>query len=530
MIQTKLSLRNSQRLDVQRSCTVLSMLLMILFFLPSCQTIQRVTDPPVSYALAPTTSGPLAQTAKKVQQGKPKEQSHFLLLDSAYDALMWRLNLIDSATRSIDIQTFLWAKDHSGKLLYDRLVKAAHRGVRVRVLVDDIWLTINDKELASINQHPNLELRIYNPSYIRSSKIGRVAYFIAHFHKMNRRMHNKSFIVDGTMAIHGGRNIGDHYFGLDKTYNFRDLDVLSVGPVLNSMEEEFDIFWNSPLSYPAAYITQAKSPEQIQQSMKQRAILLEDKSVNILSSYPTQPKSWHRELETLPRRMLPGTARFVSDPPSIEKNGPRIMVGELGKMLNKAKKEIIIVTPYFIPYQRSFDGLRNATKKGIRTRILVPSLGANNHTPAHSHYRKYRRTLLESGAELFEYNFQPSTQQRALCDVAPIQAKWIGLHLKTVIVDRKHTYIGSLNLDPRAMNINTEEGLIIDSPILGKELAEKIEVALQPENSWQITLDNNNRLRWKGAEAKPLYRQPARGMLQRLIDAVARWIPIEKEL
>jgi len=444
--------------------------------------------------------------------------------------MMWRLALIDSATSSIDIQTFLWANDHSGALLYDRLIKAAKRGVRVRLLVDDIWLNANDEDLSSISQHPHFNIRLYNPSRVRNSKFGQAVYFLSNYRKMNRRMHNKTFIADGVIAIHGGRNVGDHYFGLDKKYNFRDLDVISTGPVLSSIKHEFDSFWNSPEAYPAEDLAKSRSLEYITQGIRQLNRRVESEQKTNLVSYPTQPRSWEKRLSSLPSQMISGSARFISDSPDTTDTENRIMVGELGKMLAKAKKEIIIVSPYFIPYGKSFDGFKKLTDQGVTIRILVPSLGANNHTPAHSHYRKYRRQILESGALLYEYNFQPSPHQRSLCDVNPVQAQWIGLHLKTIIVDRKYSYIGTLNLDPRAMNINTEEGLIIHSPLLGKELARHIDEILKPENSWQITLNAKSRMQWNGNEAKPLSRQPARGNMQRIIDSIARWLPIEKEL
>ena len=304
----------------------------------------------------------------------------------------------------------------------------------------------------------------------------------------------------------------------------------TTGSVLSSIKHEFDTFWNSPEAYPAEDLAKSRSMEHLTQGIRQLNQSVKDERKNNLASFPTQPQSWSKRLSALPSQMTSGSAQFVSDTPDVTATETRLMVGELGKMLAKAKKEIIIVSPYFIPYKKSFGELKQLTDRGITVRILVPSLGANNHTPAHSHYRKYRRQILESGALLYEYNFQPSPEQRTLCNVNPVQAEWIGLHLKTIIVDRKHSYIGTLNLDPRAMNLNTEEGLIIDSPALGKKLAGHIDEMLKPENAWQISFDSKGRMQWQGEARNPLRRQPARGSMQRVVDTIARWLPIEKEL
>lgn len=502
----------------------------ILLVLSACTVIPPDPDRPTSHAIQAPSSSPLVKVAQQAQRRTTQNQSQFLLVNNAREALMWRLALIDSATTSIDFQTFLWGNDSSGSLLFDRLLKAAQRGVRIRLLVDDIWLSANEQDLATICRHPSVNIRLFNPSRVRNSKFGQAVYFLSNYRKMNQRMHNKTFIADGVIAIHGGRNVGDHYFGLDKTYNFRDLDVISTGPVLSEIKHEFDSFWNSPEAYPAENLAKSRSVEYITGKARQLSSKVKGKKSTILASYPTQPQSWNKRLNALPNRMTPGKAKFVSDAPNNDQQEQRILVGELGKMIAKAKKEIIIVSPYFIPHKSSFEDLKKFTAQGVKVHIIVPSMGANNHTPAHSHYRKYRRQLLQAGARLYEFNFQPSAQQRELCDVPPVQADWIGLHLKTIIVDRQHCYIGTLNLDPRAMRINTEEGLIIHSKALGKELTSHVQELIEPANAWELKLNPYDRIRWHGMSTKPLRRQPARGAMQRITDAIARWIPIEHEL
>ena len=500
-------------------------ILLGLLALNGCRALPPVQHAHFEPALKAPQNSRLLEVSEKIQQSE--SQSHFLLLNKADEALKWRLALIDSAVSSLDIQTFLWNDDVSGALVFDRVLRAANRGVRVRLLVDDIWLTSDPAGLAAIESHPYVAIRLYNPNKVRTNAFGQAVYFMMNFSKMNRRMHNKIFIADGVFSINGGRNIGDNYYGLSKKYNFRDLDVLSTGAVLGQVNEEFDRFWNSAMAYPASLLSNKVDNFDLKAGIDKLRSGISANREKKLKSYPDYSADWSARLNSLPPRMVPGTAEFIGDDPLGE---DRAVVENLTAGLAAAKHEIIIVSPYFIPLSRVFSNVEAMTKEGVRVKIIVPSLGANNHTMAHSHYRKYRRAILDAGCELYEYNFQPNAQQRALCDVAPVTAPFIGMHMKAVLIDRETCFIGSLNMDPRAMDLNTEEGLVIKSPQLTNLLYQQIAKMVEPENSWKLEYDKKGRIVWRGAEQDPLTKQPARGTSQRIIDSFARWLPIESQL
>ena len=494
-----------------------------LLFLCGCQSLPPVQHAQFEPVLTAPQDSQLRMLSNQMQQAE--SGSHFLLLNKADEALKWRLALIDSAVSSLDIQTFLWNDDVSGALVFDRVLEAATRGVRVRLLVDDIWLSSDPAGLAAIESHPYVAIRLYNPNKVRSNSFGQMVYFMMNFSKMNRRMHNKTFIADGVFAINGGRNIGDNYYGLSKKYNFRDLDVLSTGAVLGQVNHEFDRFWNSAMAYPASLLSNKADNFDLKRGLDKLRSEVSDHKEYKLQSYPDGSANWSARLNTLPQRMVSGTAEFIGDDPLGE---DRAVVDSLTVGLAAAEREIIIVSPYFIPLSAAFSKIGEMTKQGVRVKIVVPSLGANNQTMAHSHYRKYRRAILDAGCELYEYNFQPNAQQRALCDVAPVTAPFIGMHMKAVLVDRETCFIGSLNMDPRAMDLNTEEGLIVHSPKLTEQLYQHISSMVEPANSWKLEYDSKGRIVWRGLET--LTRQPARGMSQRIIDSLTRWLPIESQL
>ncbi|WP_169334344.1 phospholipase D family protein [Rubritalea marina] len=458
------------------------------------------------------------------QQG---DRSYFHLIEDANESLQWRLALIDAAETSIDLQTFIWEADQSGWLLFDRVLRAAERGVKVRVLIDDIWLKSNESLLASYEHHPNLSIRLYNPMKVRKPSIGRGLYFLTHYAEATHRMHSKVLLADGVWALSGGRNIGDKYFGLSGEYNFRDLDVLSVGAVVPEMRHEFDVFWNSNIVYPARYLGDAVENEVLLGETKKMRKGVEDMKQTQLPHLILSSRSWAQLYRDAQASFFPGRATFIADTPGGEE---RVLDEYLSQYLYEAQREVVIVTPYLIPYKASFDELEEMIGRGVRVKFVVPSMGANNHLITHSHYRKYRRRLLSLGCELYEYRHDPSEQQRAISDAGGNRAPFLCLHKKAIVVDRRFCYIGSLNMDPRALMINAESGLIIDSVGLSGALCGQIDMMVQPENAWRVSLSETGALQWRGVGGAVLLNQPARKFSQRVWDSFARWIPIESEL
>ncbi len=501
---------------------------LLVFIIHGCTTLPPAPPQPVVNQLPPARSGVLNEISTRVTGKLETYESAFLLLSRNDDALNWRLALADHATTSIDAQYFIWQNDATGNLLFDRLLKAADRGVRVRLLVDDIWLAANDEVIAAIDDHPNFAIKIFNPTYTRHAVAGAFE-FLAYFQELNRRMHNKLFIVDNRMAIVGGRNIGNPYFGLSEKYNFRDLDVLTTGPVVEEISSAFDEYWNAELAYPGRLLSDKYSYEDLN-LLRQEIKAYFEKNAELLASYPLAPRDWSEDMHQLTRRMHRGEGHFLQDDPIVVHGEQLKLFNMLDILAAPSHEELIMVSPYLIPVKGSLDDLAELSSEGVDIKILTASMASNNHTAAHSHYKKYRQRILATGAELFEFRHDPSAAIRNEADVPPIESKFISLHVKAMVGDRQRCFIGSLNLDPRALEINTENGLYIESPSLSRELADMFDTMIQPENAWRVYLDKEEQtLRWDSS-AGTVDIQPARGFGQRISDFFFRLLPIESQL
>jgi putative cardiolipin synthase len=483
---------------------------------------------PKVHALPPAATGTLAEVSAKFAQTHTAQQSGFMLLTPNDETLRWRLALIDHATTSIDVQYFIWQHDETGALLFDRLLKAADRGVRVRMLVDDFIFAAKDRSIAVITKHSNFDIKIFNPGKIRDSTLGKLGIFMLYFKEMNRRMHNKLFVVDNRLAIAGGRNIGNEYFGLGKKYNFRDLDVLAVGPVVVEISHAFDEFWNADLSYPGSAMSSDATIAELQPLRDELAAYLIQNS-DRLASYPIEPLNWEEMLMSLPSQLHPGQGHLIQDEPIKHGKDSYRLVDMLAYLAGPSHHELIMVTPYLIPKGDFLQRLAKRSSAGIKFKILTGSMGANNHTAAHSHYKKYRRPILAAGARLFEMKHDPSPDIRDLSDVEPVEADFICLHVKALVSDAEQCFIGSLNIDPRALDINTENGLYINSVGLCGQLAGQFDILMSPENAWHVYLNEENQLRWESSSGI-VSRQPARSFWQRISDFFFGLMPIEDQL
>jgi putative cardiolipin synthase len=502
----------------------------ISLLLGGCATLKEPPPQDDVFAIDPAAKGVPAQAANQFSQKHLNGESGFLILSANKEAFMWRLALIDEATQSIDAQYFIWQNDETGILLFDRLLEAADRGVRVRLLVDDFVFAGKDRSIAAIARHPNFDIKIFNPGNVRNSLFGLTATtdFLLNFKELNRRMHNKLMVVDNQFAIVGGRNIGNEYFGLSKKYNFRDLDLLATGPILSQLSAAYDIYWNIDLSYPASAMSDKATLEELVPLRQMAEKYLYDRK-EILASYPLERINWQEKFDNLPDNLLPGMAYFLQDKP--------VPIGEekyrLTDMLNfistPAEHEITLVTPYLIPTEELTKKLKEVISKGVRVTFVTASMGANNHTAAHSHYKKYRRMILESGADLYEVKHNLKPEMREISDVPPVQSKFISLHIKSLVGDRDRCFVGSLNLDPRALVLNTENGLYIESPELCGELADQFDELKQSDNSWRVSINDDNGLEWQSSTGT-VRIQPARSFGQRISDFFFRLLPLESQL
>lgn len=482
-----------------------------------------------SFALAPATGGPFPPLESAIAARHGPRASGFELLDSNRDALRWRLALLDSATRSIDIQYYLWYGDSSGLLLIERLLEAADRGVRVRLLLDDLSLLLRDAATVRLrdegavllDSHPNIELRFFNP-WSRRSLAGRAGEALTDIRRLNQRMHHKMLVVDSRAAIVGGRNIGDEYLGLNEDFNFHDLDVLGIGPVAREASAVFDVFWNSAWVVPASALTRTEAAGDGVRARQELQARL--RQLPALQDVTVEWRDWAPELEALSRRMLVGHGRIVSDMPG-EGVIAQDMLAFIHEFLAAAESELLVVNAYIIPRETGIDLLRRLTEAGGSVRILTNSLASHDVPAVNSHYKQRRRSLLAAGVELHEMRHDAAIKGE-FADTAPVSAGFMGLHSKAVVADRTRSYIGSMNFDPRSAAINTEMGVVIDSPEMAQALAEVIERDMRPENSWQVQLDEDDRLRWVSSDAV-VSRQPARNWWQRVQDAFFMLFPEE---
>ena len=495
----------------------------------AAQRFESVPSPEPAFALAAQPSDRLAPVEAVITEEHGAGVSGFELLDSNEDGLRWRLALIDTARRSIDLQYYLWYADSSGMLMTRRLLDAADRGVRVRLLVDDIsallhdatTVKLRDHGAALLDSHPNIELRLFNP-WSRRGLASRAGEAISEMKRLNQRMHHKVLVADNRAAIIGGRNIGDEYFGLNQDFNFHDLDVLGIGPTARDASEVFDAFWNSDWVLPASALAVEPSPEAAAEARSALEAGLRDR--HSLERFEVGPRDWSADFEALAGRLQAGRAEMLTDVPAAGEIAHE-MLASIYQLLLGAREEVLIINAYIIPGDTAIETLKRLTGSGVTIRILTNSLASHDVPAVNSHYKQRRRDLLEAGVQLFEMRHDAAIQP-AVSDTAPVRAKFMGLHSKAMVIDRSRAYVGSMNFDPRSAAINTEMGVVVEGPGLAGGLAELIERDMQPANSWEVVLDDSGKLRWVAGE-EVLTRQPARSWWQRVQDVFFMLFPKE---
>jgi putative cardiolipin synthase len=415
--------------------------------------------------------------------------------------------------------------------MLSRIAAAAERGVKVRLLLDDLTKDWSDRGTALVARSPNIQVRRFNPGRVRKGVIGRTFQMSTQFMTLNRRMHNKQLIVDGRWAIVGGRNIGNPYFGLSTKYNNRDLDMLVAGPVISDMGEDFDEYWNADAAYPGDAMFKdlsEREEEKIWDRFNKEVIA--DRELLKQTTIPVEPIDWGPWFAGLPTNMVFGTAQCLQDSPEVKGDRGIRLVEQIDALAPEVKHISCIITPYMIPTKEQIASIEKGVKEeGRRIQLLVPSMESNNHTMAHSHYKKYRKKLLRAGAELYEFRGQPSAELRTMSDTDPVKSKFISLHTKAFVLDDHWVLLGSLNVDPRSIKINTEHMMIIDSPELAKQLRADYDWMIDPSNAWQVTLNEKGKLRWTSS-AGTKKNQPANSFGQRCKDFFWRLMPVEGQL
>jgi len=499
--------------------------------LGACATkpVEPYQRPAPEAALPARADGAFADTEAAIRSAHGPEASGFELLDRNEDGLRWRLALIDSARHSIDVQYYVWFGDAAGNILVKRLLDAADRGVKVRMLVDDLntvlrdagTVSLRDSAAAMADAHPNLQIRLFNPWKDRALA-GRVGESLAELDRVNQRMHNKSMIVDNQAAILGGRNVGDEYMGLNAAFNFHDLDVLGIGPVARQASAVFDLYWNSDWVMPVSALRLQSSRADRDAARAQFEKSLAENPA--LERVPIAPQDWSADLAALRKRLHIGTSRVETDVPE---SGTirQEMLEVIYRLLSSARREVLIVNAYIIPAARAIDELRGLHNRGVTLKVLTNSLASHDVPAVNSHYKQWRKPLIEAGVELHEMRHDAAIQPTVV-DTPPTRAEFMGLHSKGMVIDRERVFIGSMNFDPRSANINSEMGVIVESRGLAEALASLIERDMLPANSWRVELDGDTGLKWVN-DRETVTQQPARSWWQRVEDVFFMAFPKE---
>ncbi|MEZ0391586.1 MAG: phospholipase D family protein [Pseudobdellovibrionaceae bacterium] len=470
---------------------------LLFLFLVACTSLpsdpQRVT----SQALSPDPHSRIAQELKKRQLIDP-EKSSFRALASGQDALLARLVSAAAADHSLDLQYYIWSNDQSGLLVLKYVLDAADRGVRVRLLLDDLNQGQFQKFLAVFATHPQIEVRLANPLPDR----GGIWKNTFKYSQINRRMHNKVFIADNLVGIVGGRNIGDEYFGSSQELNYGDFDLWAAGPVVPELSKEFDLYWNSEISFPIESLMPDFHPTpkdltELRQNLAKKA----EEAKNSMYQVTVQKIIEGQLFSKDNSQIYWGRAQVMTDPPEKldqEKSKEEVTLRhELDFLVQELKNELILVSPYFVPENRTFEFFMKMKKKGVKTVVITNSLASSDVATVFAGYKVSRKDLLEAGVDLYEVKAK-ATNQIAKSERVGSTGSRSGLHGKVFIFDRKKIFVGSMNLDPRSLYLNSEMGVVVDCPELASAFAQKMDEGL-PQAAYHLQV-REDRLVWQTLE------------------------------
>jgi putative cardiolipin synthase len=501
--------------------------LAVALALAGCAGLPPLDGRTTTAALEDTDATRLGRAVAPVVAARPgKSGIHPLSVPA--DAFAARVLLAHAADRSLDVQYYIWRGDQTGYLLLEALWRAAERGVRVRLLLDDGGTTGLDREIAALDAHPSIEVRLYNPFASRGSRaIG----YLADFGRLNRRMHNKSFTADNQAAIVGGRNVGNEYFGAGGGTLFEDLDVIAVGPVVREVSKAFDLYWSSGSAYPAAgLVGTAGDGARAALEASFAGARADPESAAYLEAL--RETGLVRDLLDARLRLEWTDARVLRDDPAktldTAERKDLLLLKELVDSVARPQKSFDLVSPYFVPGEEGTAALGALAARGVEVRVLTNSLAATDVGAVHSGYAKRRRALLDAGVRLYE--LKPTA-----AGVAPRDGRKRGgsssasLHAKTFAIDRSRVFVGSFNFDPRSALLNTEMGLMIESPALAVALAEALDTRL-PADAYELRATEQGGLEWiERTEAGETRHgsEPGAALLKRLWIELLSVLPIE---
>ncbi len=474
--------------------------------LGGCAALPRHVGEQPSVALKDTGSTTLGRI---VERSGSAGLSGIRLLTSGEEAFDSLVALADHAERTLDLQYYIIMDDASSRALMQHVRMAADRGVRVRILVDDLNTVGEDRRFMRLGEYPNVEVRIFNPFPSgRFALWSRFLFSAYHFRRINHRMHNKLFVADNAVAITGGRNIGDEYFTRDKTYNFVDLDVVAAGAIVPELSRSFDNFWNSPYSYPIASFTDTVAPEPVPPPPQP---VIKDDPADFLA----------RELDAGKLQLTWVPATVLADRPVkiASETSPaeeRTIANDITDLMRSAKHEVIIISPYFVPGKEGVALFRELTERGVRIRILTNSLATTDAPLVDIGYARYRAPLLKLGVDLREIKANLGHSRPRF---HPFRYSSASLHAKALVIDAKTVFIGSLNMDARSAHTNTELGIVIESTEIAQQVTSLLD-DIATYGSYKLALvDHSDAVEWLSdgpGKERIWYHDPDTTLLQRL--------------
>ena len=520
----------SPRLDDEPGGSMrIGLALVFALLATGCAQLPARPDLPEQYALAPAATGPFAELLGPAEASHPG-QSGFRLVGNGIEALALRAHSARQATHSLDVQTYIWHDDLTGRLLAARALEAADRGVRVRLLIDDLDARAKNHRLAALDAHPRIEVRLFNPFASRSGTLSKATEMGAGFKRLNHRMHNKSWIVDNRAALVGGRNLGDEYFDASsEAANFIDLDFLMAGPVVAQVSHNFDRYWNSPAVYPIALLSPKETtPEALERLRPRLEASLQEAVQSQYARVVAGDEDVQRMLAQEGTLRWTPNWRFASDPPAkalgeASAEGSSV-VAALLPVLQGARERIGLISPYFVPGRNGTATLVGRARDGIEVMVLTNSLAATDVAAVHGGYARYRVPLLEGGVSLWE--LKPQGTQSARFSLGGSSGS--SLHTKAMVIDDDWLFVGSYNIDPRSTMLNCEQGVLVRDAALTAELATLYAAQLHGDKAWRVQLVDGD-LRWSDGTST-FERDPGASAGRRFQAWLMRLLPVESQL
>jgi len=458
---------------------------------------------------------------------QPHDAPRVALLERPDEALTARVALIDAARTRIDAQYYIWDKDFSGRLLAQRLFVAADRGVKVRVLLDDVELTPSDVPWLALDSHPNIQVRVFNPFRTRvRDGWRRLLEGLLDFRRLNQRMHNKSLTVDDEATVIGGRNIGNAYFGLDPRANFRDLDVLATGSVAGAVRASFECFWTSSHARPLTELARVRFTPLRLLARRRRLDRFARRALGEISVGDWNTAAVQSVLARIAERLATADVEVLTDSPDKLAGGASPIAKRLAALRSGVHRELLVESAYFVPGKDGIAALGELVARGVTVRITTNSLASTDVPLVHGGYSVARLALLRAGVQLHEVRPTFTIGRRRLLSRKRSRA---ALHTKAAAIDRSIAFVGSMNLDPRSTRLNTEIGLLIHCEAFAGQVADALDRTATPELSWEVTLDPGGRLNWSSVDhgkRTQVLREPRASWGRRAQAWLVRLLPI----